>query len=318
MYAAARDVARELRKTSTDSQVRSALAMLFPAESWATDDAKTFDPKKHDRVGARWFESASMLLLAVNDLAVASSLVDRWTADKSGQGTFWLAEPAFALVHRFGDRAAPMLLAALAKTRNARDDASTATVLSALSYLEGPDVAKVMETFRGKKIGQTAVARFFARSTAPTSVETSSRKVAVFADLDMFGSVAAWKKMPLRVTPGGPLGAPAAPAASVGAAIDAWQKDHGVRIRSKKGTISVRGAIGLATMWARGAELAAAFCLGEDLAAERKVHFQGQLFFYVVGAGEGVRIELYERGESSIEDIADSMDDDPAVREALG
>jgi hypothetical protein len=254
-YARARARAHEARAIAPDSDLRAALAALFPSEPWAREDAAQ----------CKTSIDAMLLASATTDLAEARRLVAMVEPDDLG--------PAAApLLYRFGAAMQDLLLAAVPSLLEQRFP--SLAVLTALASLPTPDVAATMRGRVGKKLGGELAAQFFARfpqlATAPTANAWPAGRYVVAGRVEVrcrsVDALAEWRAKQLRkLSRKGkhPFGALALPTVkTIRAALARWEHyrdgDDWVDVAFERpsdgrATVIVRGVLGQAAI-ERGAE----------------------------------------------------------------
>jgi hypothetical protein len=215
--------------------------------------------------------------------------------------------PVYALLHRFGQRAEPLVIAAYDKSLKQRDDAASAWVAGALACIASPTVAALFQKRLGKKIGGSEAEAYFRRwpelagkGAKKKPAAKAEARFAVLGNFDMYGqegegSIKAWRKC--KTNPGAFGDWPKALARPkpglVGEALDRWKKRLEI---DGDFPVEVRGVLSKAAFEADAVELLSLLRLGEDA----PIYFNGELIAFSFDLGWGVRLEIYERGESEL------------------
>jgi hypothetical protein len=311
-YRAARDIAAKARaELGKDKGLCAALAMIFSSEPWATADAKAFRTSPIGGDGDR----ATCLLLACDDWATSERLMKQMLA----KGSLTPSGPVYALLHRFGERAEPLALAAYDMSLAQRDAVATAWISGALTCISSPAVAALFEKRIGKKVGGAEAEAYFRRwprleTIAPkkkkktTTTAKSEARFAVLGGFDMYawkgdGSTKAWRRC--MTNPAAfddwPTKLGRTVPQLVGDALDRWTKRLEIR---GDFPVEIRGVSSQSEIEAHGVELLSLFRLGEAA----PIYFNGELIVFSFDLGWGVRLELYERGESELTVIDEAPD----------
>jgi hypothetical protein len=326
-YAAVRDDAAQRREGARPvTALRGALDMIFPSEPWATEDARKFSPGRNDGPA---FDVATCLLLANDDYAIAERLMTRMASECTSAAS----GPAYTLVDRFGAAAEPLLIAALESNLRARHDVECEWIAGALACIGSQSAGAVLKKRLGKKVANNAakewLSRFGEGEAIPKEPAKTKRaaRFAVIGDFDLYAhtdddALAVWKQQKPDASAFDDWPdelSRKTPRRAIAALLGEWSRFQGkagerLTIDAGESGVAVRGVLLEATVKARAVALAALFRLGE----EAPVYFNGELVVFSPELERGIRLSLYERGESELETIDEAADLADELRALLG